>query len=94
LSERNYFFNPVIPPRKIFRNTVTIVQQAFYISNNNNNMRCDMIGNIIERKDKTSIFCPRSFHGQYISNLKVKATKGFLASMLIIIGILIMMETI
>ena len=53
-----------------------------------------MIGSILERKDHTSIFCPQSLNYQYILNIKVKIAKIFLASSLIIFGILIIFLTI
>jgi len=52
-----------------------------------------MMGNILERKDQTSIFCPQSLHYQHILSIKVKVAKMLFAFSLIILGIWIMILT-
>ena len=53
-----------------------------------------MIGNILERKDQTSIFCPQSLNYQYVLSIKVKVAKIIFASALIVCGVWIIILTI
>ncbi len=52
-----------------------------------------MMGNILERKDQTSIFCPQSLHYQYVLSVKVKVAKIVFASALIVCGVWIITLT-
>ena len=48
------------------------------------------MGNVFERKDQTSLFCPHSLHYQHVLNIKVKVAKVMVASVLIVFGIWLM----
>jgi hypothetical protein len=52
-----------------------------------------MNGNVLERKDHTSVFCPQSLHYQYVLSIKIKVAKVIFSFVLIVLGIWLMTLT-
>jgi len=52
-----------------------------------------MNGNVLERKDQTSIFCQHSLHHQYVLSIKIKVAKIIFSFVLIVLGIWLMTLT-
>ena len=52
-----------------------------------------MNGNVLERKDQTSIFCQHSLHYQYFLSIKIKVAKIIFSFVLIMLGIWLMTLT-
>ncbi len=49
------------------------------------------MGNILKRKDKTSIFCPQLLSPRHVSRKKMRATELIIAFTLMVVGVWIMM---
>jgi len=52
-----------------------------------------MNGNVLERKDQTSIFCQPSLHHQYVLSIKIKDAKIIFSFVLIVLGVWLMTST-
>ena len=52
-----------------------------------------MNGNVLERKDQTSIFCQPSLHHQYVLSIKIKVAKIIFSFVLIVLGVWLMTST-
>jgi len=50
-----------------------------------------MNGNVLERKDHTSVFCHKRLHHRHVSSGKKKIAKIFFSFVLMILGLWLMM---